>query len=108
DRLKGVLQAKKVAFGFAGIFFRRCTEFLQHGDATGVGIELQRILVIAQEAELVHGKQTPSPSRVARNENQVTVLYAHRRPLQVIVDLGRLSVFIGTEERNIQIVAGKE
>ena len=61
-------------------------------------------MVIAQEAELVHRKQTASTARVPGDKDQVPFLYAHRRPLQVIVDFGRLAVLVRAEERNIEIV----
>src|SRR5215471_4975777 len=46
-------------------------------------------------------------SWIARNKNQLTVLGAFFRPLEVVFYLERLVVFIDAEERHIQIIARK-
>ena len=53
-----------------------------------------------------HGVQAIGLARVAGDEDQLAVGRPGRRPLQVVLDLGRLAVLIDAEEADVEVVAG--
>ena len=53
-----------------------------------------------------HGVQAIGLARVTGDEDQLAVGRPARRPLQVVLDLGRLAVLINAEEADVEVIAG--
>src|ERR1051326_7938105 len=106
DGFLGILQPKDIFLCDARILFRFLAEVLEHGDAPLVQLQGRGILHIAQKIQLRHCEHAPGVARMPRNEDQLAIFHAGRRPFQIVVQVGRLAVFVYAEERDVEIVSG--
>src|SRR5262249_20765637 len=59
----------------------------------------------AQIRELAYRKLSIRPARIPAHERQLAIRRTLRVPLQIMLDLRRLPVFVSAKDRNIEIVA---
>ena len=106
DRLLRILQPENVLLRDPCILFRLLAEILQQRDSPCVKLQSIRILHVPQEIELRHSQHAPRVAGMSRDEDQIALFYSHGRPLQIVLEMSRLSVFVDPEECDVQIVAG--
>jgi hypothetical protein len=68
-------------------------------------LQLKRVGSLAEEFELRHGVEAARGAGVAGDKDQVAVLEAAGGPLEIILQVDGLIVFVDAEEADVQIVA---
>ena len=89
----------------ARVLRRLPTELLEHGDTLLVAGEARWIIHVLQKLQLRYGLQPIGASRIPGKENQIAILDSRFRPLQVVVEMNRLVVFVNTEEGDVEVIA---
>src|SRR4029077_16995733 len=92
--------------GDAGVFLRLPAEVLKQSDAAFVELEVRGILHAAQKIQIGHGEPAPCIPGMPGDKDEVAVLYPAGRPFEIIVKMCGLVVFVDSEKRDVQIVAG--
>ncbi len=68
-------------------------------------MELERVADVAEILQVGEGIQAIGAAWVAGHEDEVAVLRAVLAPLQIVLDLDGLVVFVGAEEADVEVVA---
>ncbi len=81
-------------------------EVLKQSNAAFVELEVRRILHIAQKIQIRHREPASRTAGMPGDKDEVAVLDPAGRPLEVVVKMCGLVVFIDSEKRDVQVVAG--
>src|SRR5262252_9447748 len=87
------------------MFFGLFAEVLQLSNSCCEEFQDRGVLHVAQEIELRNRQQSAGAARMTGDKNELVVAYPCWRPLQVVVQMGRLVILIDAEEGDVEVVA---
>ena len=104
--LQGIFNAEDIIGANACVFRRLRGKIMQRLIHARQAVNHIAGLEVLQEVQLSHGEQALGASGMTADEDQFARFCPLGRPLQVVLQLHRLVVFINAEVRNVEVVAG--
>ena len=103
--LATVLDAEQLVLGAAGVLLAAGAVNAQQNLPAVEPLQDGGKAMVARVFEFGDGEQAAGAPRMSGNENQFVLAGAGLAPVQVMLNLRRLAVFVGAEKADIQIVA---
>src|SRR6185369_5841052 len=103
--LQTVLYAVELVLRLARLLFTHCHVFLQHCLAPLQQAQNDRDAGVGRLLKMCNRVETRSRTRIAGHENKVAFLDARGGPLEVILRMYWLTIFVNTHEGHVDIEA---
>ena len=105
NRLPGILHAEEVVPGAAGVLLAACAPVAeQHFEPLEIA-EAEWQGLVAHIFQFGDRQQPARPTRMAGDENQFAVARARGRKAEKIFHLRRLTILVGAEQADVEVVA---
>ena len=104
-RLAAVLYAEEEFPGLPGVLLAASAVNGQQHFHAVEPLQNERVARVAEVLELGDRRQPVRPPRMTGNEDQLVFLCAGFAPFQIVLEPGRLAVFIDTEKAHIEVEA---